>query len=505
MKNFYFDNFGNNSFLVYKLTEEDTLDEISLNMITNNEITGVLKAIVSQLDNEKFIKYNITSKVQASKLFADNVNKKRVLDVFEKIVKSSLEIENYLIPVERLLFNLENIYVDVTTNETSLICLPIEEQNEKVDLKEFFKNILFDTKFDQKENNDYVGRLINSLNSMSEFSSTKFLQTIDEIRGKNQEEAKREIQENSTSNVNTDKNKPHRETLNNEVNDSSNKAVVKEESSFSSEDEITENKSKDEKKKPFISLPNFKKNKEDVEKVEEEFDDDLDDENEEKITFASLLTGFTGEKFKKYKEQQKRKKNKKTNSKSKDKKGITEFKKPKETINKEKYNFDKLDNNKPDNKKEEINSGMKKEEKKIEEPVQKGRYGDFGDTTVLGNNSNANETTVLTDSSLEEDVTSEQRAFLIREKNNERILIDSDIFKIGAEKSYVNYHIHDNTSISRSHAIISKVADNYYIEDTNSTNHTYLNQEKLTPNTKIEIEDNDEVKLADEKFRFTLI
>ena len=106
---------------------------------------------------------------------------------------------------------------------------------------------------------------------------------------------------------------------------------------------------------------------------------------------------------------------------------------------------------------------------------------------------------------MDEEVYSEKRPFLIRQKNNERILIDSDIFKIGSEQSYVNYHIYDNTSISRSHAIISKDADNYFIEDTNSTNHTYVNGSIITPNTKIEINDNDEIKLADEKFKFTLI
>ncbi|MCT1795984.1 FHA domain-containing protein [Helcococcus kunzii] len=484
MKNFYFDNFGNNSFLVYKLNNEEIIDEISLSMILNNDMTGVLKAIVNQFDDEKFIKYNITSKVQASLLFADNVNKKRVLDVFEQIVKAAIEVENYLIPVERLLFNLEYIYVDVATNETSLICLPIEEQNEKVDLKEFFKNILFNAKFDQKENNDYVGRLINSLNSMLEFSNDRFLQAIYEIRGIKSEDLDNE----KNKNISNEK-KVQRVENNIPITNPVNNAVIKEESSFSSDKTVEEDKPKEEKKKGFISMPNFKKNKVEDESIEE----DIEEDDEEKITLMSLLTGFSGEKFKKYKEQRSKNKGKKNTKKynNNNKKDIRDIR---EKFNKKKFN-------------EEIKEEREIEKKPEEEApkqIVKGRYGDFGDTTVLGNDSGTNETTVLSES-MDEEVYSEKRPFLIRQKNNERILIDSDIFKIGSEQSYVNYHIYDNTSISRSHAIISKDADNYFIEDTNSTNHTYVNGSIITPNTKIEINDNDEIKLADEKFKFTLI
>lgn len=43
---------------------------------------------------------------------------------------------------------------------------------------------------------------------------------------------------------------------------------------------------------------------------------------------------------------------------------------------------------------------------------------------------------------------------LIRVKTNEKIIINKPVFRIGKEKSYVDYFVSDNTAVSRSHANI---------------------------------------------------
>ena len=42
----------------------------------------------------------------------------------------------------------------------------------------------------------------------------------------------------------------------------------------------------------------------------------------------------------------------------------------------------------------------------------------------------------------------------------------------------------------------------YYVVDKNSTNHTYVNDEMITSNIKVEIKDGDVIRLANEKFAF---
>lgn len=128
----------------------------------------------------------------------------------------------------------------------------------------------------------------------------------------------------------------------------------------------------------------------------------------------------------------------------------------------------------------------------------------FGETTVLGN-AYSGETTVLNASMNPNNPKNIKQAYLIREKNGERIPITKEKFLIGKEKSFVDYFIADNTAISRSHAYIINHNNEYYIVDTNSKNHTYINGKLITPNTEVSISNDCKIKLADEEFIFSVM
>ncbi|MGN0141412.1 MAG: DUF6382 domain-containing protein, partial [Roseburia sp.] len=95
--------------------------------------------------------------------------------------------------------------------------------------------------------------------------------------------------------------------------------------------------------------------------------------------------------------------------------------------------------------------------------------GNFGETTVL-NAAGAGETTVL--GAVQQGMP--VQPYLIRLKNNERITLNKTVFRIGKEKSFVDYFIGDNTAVSRSHANFISRDGKYYVQDTNSTNHTFV-------------------------------
>ena len=124
-------------------------------------------------------------------------------------------------------------------------------------------------------------------------------------------------------------------------------------------------------------------------------------------------------------------------------------------------------------------------------PVQ----SSFNETTVLSNF--VGETTVLSGSAQIAEPT------LLRIKSGERIVINKPVFRIGKEKSYVDYFIGDNTAISRSHANIHTENGEYFIEDTNSTNHTYVNGAIVSCSVKVKLTSGDKIKLANEEFIFS--
>lgn len=64
--NYGYENQGTNTFLVYEIREDDVLDTMSLGMLTNNQIEGFAQTLFTQMDDEKYVKYNVSAKVTAA-------------------------------------------------------------------------------------------------------------------------------------------------------------------------------------------------------------------------------------------------------------------------------------------------------------------------------------------------------------------------------------------------------------------------------------------------------
>ena len=129
-----------------------------------------------------------------------------------------------------------------------------------------------------------------------------------------------------------------------------------------------------------------------------------------------------------------------------------------------------------------------------------GGAANFGETTVLGRDT-LGETTVL---SAVANPAQMVAPHLIRKKNNEKISLNKPMFRIGKERSFVDYFIGDNTAISRSHANFITRDGSYYVVDTNSTNHTFVNGEMIQSNVETAISHGDAVRLGNEEFEFKL-
>jgi len=92
--------------------------------------------------------------------------------------------------------------------------------------------------------------------------------------------------------------------------------------------------------------------------------------------------------------------------------------------------------------------------------------------------------------------------YLIREKTEEKIIVDKPSFRIGKEGRYCDYFVLDNNAVSRSHADILTKEDRYYIVDNNSTNKTFVEGRAIPAQKEIEIFSGTKLRLANEDFTF---
>lgn len=94
--------------------------------------------------------------------------------------------------------------------------------------------------------------------------------------------------------------------------------------------------------------------------------------------------------------------------------------------------------------------------------------------------------------------------YLIRKSSFDRVDINKPVFRIGKERSYVDYFVANNNAVSRIHADIITKNNCCFVKDENSTNGTYINGNRLNPNKEVQIFDGDIVTFANDEFEFHL-
>ncbi len=559
MNNFTYENQGTNTYLVYHIGADEEIDSMGLGMITNNSIPGLAQTMCLQMDSEKFIKYNVSAKITVSQFFNGPVNKARLLGVFNGIVSAMIAAEDYMIDPDMILLDLDYIFADVSTCETVLVCLPVlREEEHHTDLGLFFKNIMFSTQFDQTENCDYVAKIMNHLNSMPIFSLPDFKNMIDGLmnpgsaRTQTASEARlvqREIENQKSNNANV---RP--------VVDSIPQPQPIGPQSYQSF--VQPNGGQSQAVRPIsvnpnnMSIPDAQHAAEKGAPVSggnQSFEEEALPESptgEKPMSKFYLLQHYNKENKAIYDAQQAAKKkgaaqaskNKSKNkTKNKEKaKANTPERQPAFAVPNGSGSAGGMANqgfaipgqSTPQNapisssasqqpavapirvqdppKPQPIIQNQPKPQPNIQSaPVQPSRYsqmqtssagGNYGETVVLNGGMSA-DTTVLNAGMLSQKVIAPH---LVRKKNGERIPVNKPVFRIGKEKSYVDYFIGDNSAISRSHANIITRDGKYYVTDTNSTNHTYLDGSILQSNSEYEIVNGSKLRFANEDFDFLL-
>lgn len=543
--NFTFENQGTNTYLVYTIGENDVVDSMSLGMLTNNKIPGLATTLFTQMDATKYIKYNVSSKVSVSQFFMGPVNKKRLLGVFEGIVDAMLSAEDYMIDIQTIMLDLEYIFTDVSTCETVLICLPIEKAVEtKKDLGTFFKNIMFSTQFDQTENCDHVAKIINYLNSTPVFSLVDFKRLLDDLN--KALGAVAHIPQPAAAPV---QNSQPMQSQTVQPNQAATQPQVQRPQMAANPQVTSSGQNYVSNAAPMQPQPSARPVAPQMQAAPQPVIQPNKQATpnaipgapaEKQMSMMNLLMHYNKENAQLYKEQKAAKKAAGSAAKAvpqpaKNVANNTGFNTPKQNVPVNNAGFAIPGQPTPAPGTMAVPSpkaATKASPQQAQKPAQptpqtapamaampdrppvQSQQGNvypanampqmqnmnFGETTILGGG-NIGETTVLGVSSMKTEV----KPYLIRTKNNEKIPLDKPVFRIGKEKSYVDYFIGDNTAISRSHANIVSRDGEYFVVDTNSTNHTYVNGAMIASNVETKISSGAKIRLANEDFEFKLI
>lgn len=544
---FTYENQGSKSYLVYHFEKQEDIDSVGLGMITNNRINGLAQSVFMRLDDECQVKYDITSKVSAKQVFTGVVDKKIVLGVLNGIADAFLAGDDYMIDTSNILFNMDYIYVNVSTGETYLIYLPVNNGGGENNPEKIIKAILFSSQFNQNENCDYVAKIINYVNSSQMLNLKEFkelLRFVENSQSKPQQTIKPVQSNQQIQNIQPQ----HKAVV----------APIQNRQHVPSQPQMQQLRMQTvaeiPKSRP-VQTSQAQQSGQPVLPPKPNNGGSLS--GEENISWINLMSHYSKENKELYDYQ---KAVKKAQKKAKKQGEIvatiqTSALAPQQNPANVKFAVpgqQKLENvdfaipgqppqqpqqqfaqpqrqftepNQPaqpqrqftqPNQAVQMNAGASRVQQP--QPVQNQntntgmtgnpsvppqilenmtKAGNFGETTVLGVGSEAGETTVLGASQAQI-----IKPYLLRIKNNERIELNKPVFRIGKERSYVDYFVSDNTAVSRSHANIINKDNEFYIVDTNSTNHTYVNGSMIQSNVETKIEHGTKIRLANEDFEF---
>ena len=506
---FTYENQGTNTYLVYRFQPEDKIDTLSIGMISNNNIKGVASLVYTQLNTDKFVKFNVSSMITLEQFLKGTVNKKRLMGVFKNICETMLEAEEYMLDAESFLWNTDSIYVDVSTNETAMICLPVLERQNVLDIKMFFKQIMFETKFDDSEDCSYIAKIVNFLNSTGIFSIDGFKQELEELEKETVSVTKmasantvkasgRAMQTASSSQLEPKGEKPQAaatqvEKVQNKNGYSVAKVIAKQEQ-MKAEREIMATQGT-QIPQAAVMLPGMPEPVKDA-----------------PVTKSGQLSGLFKKADKKAEKKQEVKPEKKAGGifgGKKKAKASTEvpsmqtipgFKVP--GMHNPEENYTAPSQSEVKSAESQAVPVMRPEvvTSTVAQPEVVSRAANFGSTTVL-NMTNINATQVLDAGNAAPE--GKRAAYLLRVKNNDKVFFkDNEVVTIGKEEQFVSYAILDNSTISRCHVNLYMRSEVCFIEDTNSTNHTYVNGQVITSGQQIQLHDGDKVELSNEEFIF---
>lgn len=616
---FRYETQGTNTYFVYKIQPGDPIDTMALGMLTNNKIPGLATTQFTQMDTERYIKFNVSAKVPVSQFFSGTVNRRRLVGVFKGITSALISAEDYMIDPSSILLDLDYIFADVSTCETVVICLPIERAQVQTDLGQFFKNIVFTTQFDSTENSDYVVKIMNYLNSTPMFSLENFASLLDQLdKGQSGPAAPVKSEAALVQNAQQAAAKPAQQTVAQPAF-----APVQTQPAQQPARQPVQTPSVTQQGGPmnlppqtFPAPPQQPMQAPAAQGGEKPtffkrlFGSDKDAKAQKEAAKAAKKAGGAQPAApmmapaqgypqqaappQGYPQQaafaqqpQKGKKDKKNQAAPANfqipgqqqgfpapgqqqgfpapgqqanpaAQGQRSARQPGFAVPGQEQNFVS-----PNSRKAAAKAASKQQaaapqqgfqpqaaqqgyrpqnipqpnfpSQTVPQPQQAGfqpqqagfqpqhavsqpqqpvsqpqafpqqsnpaqsQPVNFGETTVLGGNA-LGETTVLGAAVQEQSL----KPHLIRAKNNEQIPVDKPVFRIGKERSYVDYFVGDNPAISRSHANIIARDGVYFIMDTNSTNHTYVNGGMIQSNSEVKISHGTKIRLANEEFEFRL-
>lgn len=180
MSLFTYEEQGDRRYLVYEKRIEDSIDTLTLEMMSNNRIEGVVPSNPIRIDDRLYMKYDITGMQNLREYLKGIVDRQKILGVLESIADVIMTADDYMLSLSSYILDVDYMYIDSAAGSVSMIVLPIVRDEGAIEA--FLKELLVDIQYDQTEDCSYVVTLIGMTGNPGTFSMSAFKEQIEQLK-----------------------------------------------------------------------------------------------------------------------------------------------------------------------------------------------------------------------------------------------------------------------------------------------------------------------------------
>ncbi len=166
--------------LVYKVDSKSEIDKEAYKIIKEQE------RIFARTETEGTeIYFEISDKMSLKKYLTRPLSRGEVLGLLKNVAQAVKYVDESDLKQEDLLLDVDLVLIDQESGNASLIYLPVTDHGLKIkSLRAFLKEIIVNIIYDEREDLDYVGRIISGLNTNKEITGSDLLDLVEGLRNK---------------------------------------------------------------------------------------------------------------------------------------------------------------------------------------------------------------------------------------------------------------------------------------------------------------------------------
>lgn len=165
-----------------KISSKEHINDRELDFFSRKSIRGLLKAKYVKRFLFTGIEYSGPIGIPLSERLCRPVTKYDFFFIMEQIVDIVQKISKNSLSLNKIVWDINHVYINETTRELLFIYLPLEELSAETDIIGFIEKIIYSSKPARDQNTDYISEFTYFIKGMNRFDpdkTEKYIQKID--------------------------------------------------------------------------------------------------------------------------------------------------------------------------------------------------------------------------------------------------------------------------------------------------------------------------------------